>query len=654
MSQVRLMAIHAENFRGFGARQEVDLNADVVLVTGGNGNGKTSLTDAIIWVLTGRLEHLHQRLEGLPKTDDYVVNSYALKRGARASVALYLRSPEGDYVLGRSGGRAKNTLTLSAPDGSESANPEQAVSRLFGFESHAMLVKALASRGVLRQDAMLQLLLDAPKELWERLGGILGLSELVRFVTSAREHGNRSKAALRTATAQLDQQRTELDRRQTELRQAHAAQKDAARRIDALAALNAALKSDVGALAIRQEELLDLNVLRSVGEQLTRMIEGLLEVRGLWMSAKAAEAERDEALLRAVASPGRLEPPEAVLARLALELVHGDNCPICEQRIDPHELEARLRQRLATFGIADASRDISSAAQAQDAAAQAARQRANERLSTLIAEAPDLRLDVKELDDAIDPEQVARLTALRDGLRSVFRMLRPNDAASDLRSLSAAEDAQRAVVTDAVALHETSKQRAAEAKAFEEAAREGAINVFREATQRLTPIFGEVYGRLSPHPTFRHLDLETLGSFGAGRVVPWVSDRERDVSGNPTLICSDGQLSVIALSLFLGMALSLEDGVLPFMVLDDPMQSMDVLNVLGLADLCRRLRERRQVIITTHDRRFASILERKLTPRTDDQSTLHVHFGGWSADGPEVTVKPIERQMVGQMLGKAA
>ena len=55
------------------------------------------------------------------------------------------------------------------------------------------------------------------------------------------------------------------------------------------------------------------------------------------------------------------------------------------------------------------------------------------------------------------------------------------------------------------------------------------------------------------------------------------------------------------------------------MILDDPMQAMDVLSVLGFADLCRRIRSERQLIITTHDRRFADLLSRKLAPRGDGQ-----------------------------------
>jgi hypothetical protein len=40
---------------------------------------------------------------------------------------------------------------------------------------------------------------------------------------------------------------------------------------------------------------------------------------------------------------------------------------------------------------------------------------------------------------------------------------------------------------------------------------------------------------------------------------------------NPNLVCSEGQLNVIALSYFLGLNLETERGGLPFAVFDDPL-----------------------------------------------------------------------------------
>lgn len=78
---------------------------------------------------------------------------------------------------------------------------------------------------------------------------------------------------------------------------------------------------------------------------------------------------------------------------------------------------------------------------------------------------------------------------------------------------------------------------------------------------------------------------------------------------------------------------------MPFVVLDDTLMALDVVNVLGFADLCRRLREQRQLIVTTHDRRFASLLARKLAPRLEGSRTILIELDGWTEDGPKVRIQ---------------
>jgi ABC-type lipoprotein export system ATPase subunit len=77
-------------------------------------------------------------------------------------------------------------------------------------------------------------------------------------------------------------------------------------------------------------------------------------------------------------------------------------------------------------------------------------------------------------------------------------------------------------------------------------------------------------------------------------------------------------------------------------ILDDPLQSLDDLNLLGLIDLLRRTRDQRQLIVSTHDHRFASLLERKLRPVEDGQRTVVVDLQGWDREGPHVTQRDVE------------
>ena len=119
-------------------------------------------------------------------------------------------------------------------------------------------------------------------------------------------------------------------------------------------------------------------------------------------------------------------------------------------------------------------------------------------------------------------------------------------------------------------------------------------------------------------------------------LVPQVVDPDNAVIANPLVTFSEGQLNAVALSYFLGMALNSPSTPLSFLLLDDPLQSMDVISALGFADMCRRLRTERQLILTTHDRRWAELLVRKLRPRVPGTKTIITELEGWTRDGPVI------------------
>lgn len=69
--------------------------------------------------------------------------------------------------------------------------------------------------------------------------------------------------------------------------------------------------------------------------------------------------------------------------------------------------------------------------------------------------------------------------------------------------------------------------------------------------------------------------------------------------------------------------------------MDDPLQSLDDINLLGLVDLLRRTKDARQlVVVSTHDPRFGALLERKLRPIGSSQRTIVIEFEGWGRKGP--------------------
>src|SRR4051794_1327985 len=107
MSTPRLTGIELEGFRGFGELKEISLDADVVLIRGDNGSGKTSLVDGLLWVFTGELAHLALRVKGLRKTEDPVVNRYT---GPPARVRLSIAVDDVTWEFERRGTADSNQL----------------------------------------------------------------------------------------------------------------------------------------------------------------------------------------------------------------------------------------------------------------------------------------------------------------------------------------------------------------------------------------------------------------------------------------------------------------------------------------------------------------------------------------------------------------
>ncbi|MEO9338607.1 hypothetical protein ABFT80_14290 [Mesorhizobium sp. SB112] len=91
--------------------------------------------------------------------------------------------------------------------------------------------------------------------------------------------------------------------------------------------------------------------------------------------------------------------------------------------------------------------------------------------------------------------------------------------------------------------------------------------------------------------------------------------RDGGTYGGPGAMLSAGNLNTAALTLFLALHLSVNPD-LPWLVLDDPVQSMDELHVAQFAALLRTLakREDRQIVIAIHERQLFDYLTLELSP----------------------------------------
>jgi len=690
-----LERLEIEAFRGFARYQDVYLDSDAVVVTGANGLGKTSLTDAVTWVLTDTLPQMPERQAR--RGEEYVVNRY--RDGSEADVTLHVREGTASVALRRRGS-SRNGTTLSLRTGDEHLVGEAASARLrtlFGAESQRELDMAVNGWGVLRQDAMRAVLTAPAEEFQGRLRDILGLGILADFEKAAKEAQKRASDEASTARGEAEHARKVADNARQEM-------EDARRRVEAASAS----ELTTGGMQSRLGELSDLveldesvlaapdrvrdaaqlagrleSDLRSMSVQMKQLLEGMragdveADQRRLAaddVSVAALRGELDaarEALRTSERVHQAMQDKADDLARLAsaaLPLIDA-TCPVCSQEIDDlPSVRARLSQiveeRAGANELVVAAQDISThrtsiaaiesnLATAHDASvlireriqrqSDSANQLAilQQQVRKSATEPPiDLKLLHSETMNPDGLEATAQaLQELHRVLSAFVRTLRDRATAERMPRLEQrvheANEQQSAVVKKLEAL----SRRESDAKGLADAATAASLDVTEEALAALDPYFGEVFGRLAAHPTFSQLGLEHDVYYGKARTWARISDPVSGVDANPQLVFSEGQLNVVALSYFLAFAMTAGSTALPFVILDDPLQSLDDMNVLGFADLCRHLRDGRQVIVTTHDRRFGNLLERKLRPRRPVQSAAQIHFDSWDREGPNFSAK---------------
>jgi DNA repair exonuclease SbcCD ATPase subunit len=176
-----------------------------------------------------------------------------------------------------------------------------------------------------------------------------------------------------------------------------------------------------------------------------------------------------------------------------------------------------------------------------------------------------------------------------------------------------------------------------------EALREAELDVVDLQLQAINPLIQRIYSRIDPNPVFRNVSLVSKFVNRQGHLNALIEDTATKASSeHPDQILSSSQLNAFALSLFVAFNLGLPVLPLSAILLDDPLQSLDAVNLLGVADLLRRIKPIRQIIVSTHDPRAAELLARKLRPTADTQSVTTIEFTGWGRRGPEVEINAIE------------
>ncbi len=619
-----------------------------------------------------------ERVRGLRRTEDVVKNRFN-PYGAR--VALTLGVDDVDYVVTRSGDQKVTHLQVQADDGElfEGADAAVRLAKLFGLASPSEFRLAVSTWGLLRQDAIRDALDVAGGTLHERLSGLIGLERVSTFASAATRASDalvRERTAGRTTLTRTEQRHREALEHLEAARQAAGSPDDVRRLVsDGLANVENRLPEGV---ALVVPSAFDVEGIKALGVALAAAVRALERLQKRQRISRdhakypehlAARAEDAVAAAKVAVDESTSRAPAVVqLASAAIGLL-GDRCPVCRQQIDTDSVREHLQEVLergrTLAAQAQASQDRLVRAQAELAEARRAleeRRRALDEISEARADATEViaevaaqvRIHVLDLEPAVVDRLVEGLGAAVGSVRELYRTV---TQASGAHVARVADEVEAVAAELEAARNEVSvlDDRCAKAKQLEHAAHEAARQVLEHALAELQPTFAEVFERLAPSPAFTELSARQDVLRNRNQIVPMVHDPQRGIEANPLLVFSEGQLNVVALSYFLGMALNARDAALPFLVLDDPLQALDVMAILGFSDLCRHIRDHRQLIVTTHDRRFADVLVRKLSPRDTGQTLVIHHFHGWDANGPVVeTSRPAPQPVMRVLQARAS
>ncbi|MEQ8475374.1 hypothetical protein [Fulvivirga sp.] len=144
-------------------------------------------------------------------------------------------------------------------------------------------------------------------------------------------------------------------------------------------------------------------------------------------------------------------------------------------------------------------------------------------------------------------------------------------------------------------------------------------------------LINDIYGKIDPHPSFKNVKFLATFTDESPSLDVYVKGGTEDDDKDsliPNLYFSTAQINILSLSIFLASALNSKTYDCIF--IDDPIQSMDSINVLSTIDLLRSIvvNNKKQIILSTHDENFHNLLKMKIPPSLFKSKFLELEYFG--------------------------
>lgn len=590
-----LSTVSVQGFRGIGAESRLALQPGpgLTLIVGRNGSGKSSFAEAVEVSLTGTSYRWKSKSSvwrtgwrNVHTTDEPLV-----------AVDLLVDGSRGVTTVSRhwTGGQVEDT------DGYVQRHGEPRA----GLDTLCWEDQLLRYRPFLSYAELGQMLTGHPKDAYEALAAILGLDPLTDAERRLRETRKRLTDEVRDVRAESKALRTEL----TALDDPRAAKVDeelAKTRPDLIAIRTFVLGESVQSasheiIRLRRIHHLEGPDVRAITEAVAALRLAAEEVAAL-RGTDADDSERVADLLSRALDHYDSHPGNAV-------------CPVCGTA---DVIDAAWAE-LASEQVGRLHHELTDLRAAQNRLAEAV----NLGRALIPAVPPDLPESLLRVWESwYSGREIVDAAALAEHLESrsptVTRALSVAQSSARER-LDELEDRWRPVAVKASAWLAAAEQAETHAPALatvkagydwlcdvandlrNSALRpiaEKAAGVWAELRQESNVQLGPI--TLAGSATRRHVELDVA-----------VDGVESKALG----VMSQGELHSLALALFLPRATS-DDSPFRFLVIDDPVQSMDPAKVDGLARVLSGVAGSRQVVVFTHDPRLVEATRHLELPAT--------------------------------------
>ncbi|MCC9144505.1 MULTISPECIES: AAA family ATPase [unclassified Arthrobacter] len=710
---MRLKEIVIVGFGGVASEIRVDLDADVVIVVGANGYGKTTICNAIAWVLSGKSPGSQGPQNLYTKSGTTSVELKVDFDGESASVVRSVDNPdESDPRKQKCPLRVRLDNRVWRGQEAEGWLRRQ----LAGSESDEdfeTVVNSFIDSIYLRQESLREFLtVREDTERFDAVARMVGAGRLREFADGLQSQkvawvkaSNQADTALADERGKLEDLKASLEILESEIASADRPEVQAHWRdwLKEVRALDLRGLSDLGDAELTEESLSRLRTsLSRDRSEVEQKVSALTAIQGelsvplpdypddSTMENIAAEIiaismQKDEAETQAAALQEAVIEAEDVLRRAEslredmanmanILLRHvSDHCAACGQSVAAERYRARLelmaadsedvrlrtsvnRERVQLDSAKQRVReadlllrqltDDQRGIRERRAAALAARQHREERLREVLRTAGVDTVQALDVTSGLDRirMELEYLTLRRDQIRRASEAGGQFEAVAALRTTKSRRDR---IMAEASEIRHTLDAKESDiaarrhtndvAASLLELVKADADKFVSERLSQLQPLLGQFYSAIDPHPTFRSVGITTRSFRGKHRLTPVLRDEESKIDvGAPGETLSTSQANALAVSIFLAFNLGFSPAHMKALVLDDPLQNLDDVHLLGLVDLLRKILPFRQLVVTTHDHAFASLLARKLRPIAPGARTTYVSFTKWDRNGPGV------------------